>query len=160
MKCKVITNSDVEEVVIYTKEYNNTIKEIEEYILNKDIELLGFIDKRVTKLNLADIYCFIVEDNKVYGITKNEKYLIKQRIYVLEEMYNNTFIKAKFETSVIVISIWYFSYSFKSLLLNVISGIMKSTKSPWSVVSSFALFTRVSVATPSSILIDTSFAFL
>lgn len=93
MKCKVITNSDVEEVVIYTKEYNNTIKEIEEYILNKDIELLGFIDKRVTKLNLSDIYCFIVEDNKVYGITKNEKYLIKQRIYVLEEMYNNMFIK-------------------------------------------------------------------
>ena len=58
---------------------------------NKDFSLTGI----EAFLGILSIYilAFIVEDNKVYGITKNEKYLIKQRIYVLEEMYNNTFIK-------------------------------------------------------------------
>ena len=122
MKCKVVIDKEKEEVVIYTKEYTELIKDIEQYILNKDEELLGFIDKRCTKLNLSDIYCFTVEDNKVLALTKNEKYVLRERLYILEEKYSNLFIKINQSCLVNKDKIKRFDASFSGTLLVILKN--------------------------------------
>ncbi len=94
MKCKtVIDKSREEEVIIYAHERNETVEEIEKLALRSDFELIGYSGKSAVRLDWAEIYCFIVEDNRVYAVTENEKLQIKHRLYQLEELADKSFVK-------------------------------------------------------------------
>ena len=45
------------------------------------------------KLNASDIYCFIIENNKVFALTENDKYSVEMRLYKLEELLPENFVK-------------------------------------------------------------------
>jgi DNA-binding LytR/AlgR family response regulator len=108
----VIDKDREEEVVIYVHEKNSLSYEIEELVLGKSLELLGYKDKNIVKLSPSDVFCFTVENNKVYAICEKEKYQIKQRLYLLEEILDRDFVKinqscianirkiSKFDTSI------------------------------------------------------------
>lgn len=81
------------EVLVRAPEKTQLIEEIEKLIQNNLTELIGYKDREAVKLCTSDIYCFTVENNKVYAVTQANKYLIKQRLYQLEETLDENFIK-------------------------------------------------------------------
>lgn len=94
MKCEIIIDPKQEErVVIYAKENNRVCKEIKQLAENSYTELFGYKGKEIIPLNPPDIFCVAVINNKIYAICENEKLLLKERLYTLEEKLPEGFIK-------------------------------------------------------------------
>lgn len=94
MKCTVILDKTrEEEIVIYAHQKNEMIFEIERMAQEKPLQLTGFLNEEIVRLELQDIYCFTVEGGRLYAIGENEKYLIKARLYNIEEILDKNFIK-------------------------------------------------------------------
>lgn len=90
----IIDNSCEEKVLIYAKQRTKQIEDIESYISNIETELLGYDENRDTvKLFVTEIYCFIVEENKIYALTDSGKFRINQRLYEIEELVSADFVK-------------------------------------------------------------------
>ena len=90
----IIDKEHEEEVIIHAKERNKTIEEIEAFVANVDTELIGYTEnKSIVKLRPADVHCFTVEDGRIYALTDKEKLQIRQRLYILEEMLDESFVK-------------------------------------------------------------------
>lgn len=88
-----IDKSREEECIIYAHERNGVIDEIERLVSEDSLEITGYQDKSIVKINLSDVYCFTVEGGKTYAVTETDKLLIKNRLYQLEEMLTENFIK-------------------------------------------------------------------
>ena len=114
MKCTmIIDKSREEEVIIYAKEKSTLTDEIERLVNDNNLELIGY-DKsgEGVKLTTDEVYCFTAEDNKIFAITEKDKLRIKCRLYQLEEILPEYFVKinqscvanirkiARFDTSV------------------------------------------------------------
>ena len=94
MKFKIfIDKNHEEEVIIYAHEKSDLIKEIEELVCENNFDIIGFSDKEGMKLNLNEVYCFIVENNKLYAMCEKEKYFLKTRLYKIEENLSENFVK-------------------------------------------------------------------
>ena len=94
MKCTVILDKTrEEEIVIYAHQKNEMIFEIERMAQEKPLQMTGFLNEEIVRLELQDIYCFTVEGGRLYAIGENEKYLIKARLYNIEEILDKNFIK-------------------------------------------------------------------
>lgn len=94
MKCKIIIDkAHDEEVIVYVHEKNALAEKIENIVLSDSRQLLGFDGKNVLVLDNSEVYCFTVEDNKVYALTHSEKLRLKQRLYEIEECVGNDFVK-------------------------------------------------------------------
>ena len=94
MKCKtVIDKNREEEVIIYAHERNETVESIERIVSSAKLELIGYSGKSAVRLKQAEVYCFTVENNKVYAITECEKLQIKLRLYQIEEIADKSFVK-------------------------------------------------------------------
>ena len=94
MKCKtVIDKTREEEVIIYAHERNETVEAIEKLVLRSEFVLVGYSGKSAVRLEWSEVYCFTVEDNRVYAVTENEKLQLKLRLYQIEELADNDFVK-------------------------------------------------------------------
>lgn len=94
MKCRIIIDKNhEEEVIIYAHERNETVESIEKFVSAAHPELIGYSGKSAEKFSLSEIYCFTVEGNKVYALTKDDKLQIKQRLYQIEEIADESFVK-------------------------------------------------------------------
>ena len=94
MKCELhIDKNTDEKVLIYAHEKNKAVDEIKSFVENQDIELIGYKDGEIEKLNPNKVNCFIIENSKIYAITDDNKYHVKLRLYNLEEMLGESFIK-------------------------------------------------------------------
>ena len=94
MKCRTVIDKDrEEEVVIYVHEKSALSSEIEDFVMLRSLELLGYKDKNIVRLALSEVYCFTVEENKVFALTEKERLQLKQRLYLLEEMLDDSFVK-------------------------------------------------------------------
>ena len=95
MKFRTIIDKTLEEeVIIHAKERTRIVEELESFIANVDTELIGYTEnKRIVKLRPADVHCFTVEDGKTYALTDKEKLQLRQRLYVLEDMLDESFVK-------------------------------------------------------------------
>jgi DNA-binding LytR/AlgR family response regulator len=94
MKLRIVIdpNRD-EEIVIIAHEKSHLVCEIEELVKNYSVDLIGYTENETVKLDLNDVYCFYTEDNKVFALTENEKYRLKSRLYQLEEVLSENFVK-------------------------------------------------------------------
>ena len=109
----IIDKNREEEVIVYTKEKSTLTDEIERLVSDNNIELIGY-DKNGegVKLTADEVYCFAVEDNKIFAITEKDRLRLKCRLYQLEEFLPENFVKinqscvanirkiARFDTSV------------------------------------------------------------
>ena len=109
----IIDKNREEEVIIYAKEKSTLTDEIERLVNDNNPELIGY-DKsgEGVKLTTDEVYCFTAEDNKIFAITEKDKLRIKCRLYQLEEILPEYFVKinqscvanirkiARFDTSV------------------------------------------------------------
>ena len=94
MKCQTIVDAErEEEVVIYVREKSTVSDRIEAFVKEISCELIGYNENTAVNLELDDVFCFTVEDGKVYALTESEKYRLKQRLYLLEEMLDVSFVK-------------------------------------------------------------------
>ena len=94
MKCTlIITDEHEEEVVIYARERTKLTDDIEALVIGSVPELIGYKENQTVKISSDSVYCFTVEDNKVYALTDSEKLQIKLRLYQLEKILSDTFVK-------------------------------------------------------------------
>ena len=75
-----------EEVIIYAKEKNNLVVEIENLCESDSISFTGTNEREIVKISPLEIVCFISENNKVYALIDDKKYQVKQKLYQLEDM--------------------------------------------------------------------------
>ena len=109
----IIDKNREEEVIVYAKEKSELTEKIERLVSDNNLEFIGY-DKNGegVKLTVEEIYCFTAEDNKIFAITEKEKLRLKCRLYQLEEVLPEYFVKinqscvanirkiARFDTSV------------------------------------------------------------
>ena len=94
MKCYTYIKEDEEErVLIYAHDRTRLVEDIESLVLSSEIDLTGSYDSEIIKIDINDVVCFISENNKVFALIGDKKYQIKYRLYQIEELNLNLFIK-------------------------------------------------------------------
>ena len=94
MKCTlIITDEHQEEVVIYARERTKLTDDIEALVIGSVTEIIGYGENQALRLKTDKVTCFMVEDSKVYALTDKDKYQLKQRLYQLEKMLPDNFVK-------------------------------------------------------------------
>ena len=93
MEYKIIIDKNEEEkIFIYAHEKSQLILEIEKLILN-DAKINGYKDREIVPFSVFETEFFYAEDNKVYAVTQKDEVLVKHRLYELEEILPDNFIK-------------------------------------------------------------------
>ena len=94
MKCYTYIKEDEEErVLIYAHDRTRLVEDIESLVLSSEIDLTGSYDSEIIKIDINDVVCFISDNNKVFALIGDKKYQIKYRLYQIEELNLNLFIK-------------------------------------------------------------------
>ncbi len=94
MKYRIEIRKELDEdIVIYARENSPELQKLEALLQEPEPTLIGYRDDTVTPLDPSQIYCFSVEQNKVFAMTENERYQLKERLYLLEERFRDSFIK-------------------------------------------------------------------
>ena len=94
MKYTLIIDEEKEETITITAhKRNELIEQIEKLINNQNRSLFGFVNDDIVPLELLNVYAFYTSDNKVYAKTKNETFLLRERLYQIEEYLSEDFIK-------------------------------------------------------------------
>ena len=94
MKFTLIIDKDrEEEVIVYAKEQSPLVYEIEG-LLKKDCEeLMGYRDGEMIIIHPTDVFCFTIENGKLFAITEKEKIQLRQRLYQIERYIGSSFVK-------------------------------------------------------------------
>ena len=82
-----------EEIQIFAHEETELITQIKSLLSDYSLQINGFKEKEIYPLKINDIYWFSAENNKVYAITENDKFLLKERLYTIEKNLSRDFIK-------------------------------------------------------------------
>lgn len=94
MNFKLIIDQDrPEEVQIYAHRESNLTRTIRRLCEEEAFRLIGYRDREMVSLNLSEVCCFIVEDNRIWALTDTEKLSLKCRLYTLEEELPDSFVK-------------------------------------------------------------------
>ena len=94
MKCEIIIDPQGEEkIIIHAKEKTKLIEEIENMAKKDSQDFFGYKNSEIIKLDPKDIFLLTVIDNKIYALCQNEKYLMKERLYSLEERLPGYFVR-------------------------------------------------------------------
>ena len=95
MKCTFVIDPSLKngEIVIHTKEKNELCEKIEQLVDESCEELLGYGDKSIFTLSQGEIYCFSIEDGKLFAFSDKGKLKIQKRLYELEKQLGENFVK-------------------------------------------------------------------
>lgn len=94
MKCQtIIGKNHEEEVIIYAYQRNEVVREIEKIAASDEMSIIGKKEDTIIKINPLSVTCFMSYGNKVYAYIKEEKYQINLKLYKLEEILEDIFIK-------------------------------------------------------------------
>jgi len=91
MKVRIesIQNKEQEHVLIRCCKVNEEVLEIVNFVKSKNELLTGYENSQIHQISLRDIYYFEGVDNKVYAYLKSTVYEMKNKLYELEELYDN-----------------------------------------------------------------------
>jgi len=89
----VIDTERQEEVIVYCHAENELTEKLQRLLNSDDFSVLGQNGDEYKRLELSKIYCFTVEDNKIYAHLENDKYRIKERLYKIEESLPDFYVK-------------------------------------------------------------------
>lgn len=94
MKCTVILDKTrEEEIIIYAHQKSEMVEAVENLINDKTQSINGYLNGEIVKLLPREVFCFTVENSKIYAICDDKKYLLKLRLYNIEQMLDKNFIK-------------------------------------------------------------------
>lgn len=90
----VIDENREEEVVIYAHERSKLTEDIEALVSERHTELIGYgASGIIKKLSPSEIFCFATEGGRLYAHCEREKFEIRARIYMIENMLGGDFVK-------------------------------------------------------------------
>ena len=94
MRYQLIIDKEKEEsIVITVHEKTDKIKQIEDIIYSNKYQLLAFDQEEIVPININEVFAFFTNDSKVYVSLSDKELLIKERIYQIEELLDDSFIK-------------------------------------------------------------------
>ena len=85
-----------EEIQIFAHSKNDLIFAIEKLILSSDSQhapIIGYMGGDAVMIKTEDVYCFYLEDKKLYAILENDKLRLKMRLHEIEDKLSSDFIK-------------------------------------------------------------------
>ena len=80
-------------VTISTNKVNDEIQNLVNYIENKEDYFIGVLDGKVRLLSTEDIIRVYVEDRKVYVVTVEGKFILRKKLYEVQNTLTKDFIK-------------------------------------------------------------------
>ncbi|MDU5571206.1 MAG: LytTR family DNA-binding domain-containing protein [Peptoniphilus harei] len=84
---KIDENYKVPKALVYTDKVTEEVLRLKSFVLeNSENLLIGFLDEKIKILKPAKIYRIYTEDSRVFAESLHEKFLVKKRIYQLEEI--------------------------------------------------------------------------
>ncbi len=96
MDFQLIIDKENEEVITARVKKANELTEKIETLVKEYVgenKIVVFSEDETVILEIKNIECVTVIDNKVWAITENGKYLIKNRLYEVEKLLSSSFIK-------------------------------------------------------------------
>ena len=94
MKFTLIIDKDSEEeLILRIKEKREIADKIEQLLKNVPTTLFGYDGIDTVPLSKSEIYAIFLEDSKLYAVTENKKYRLKMRLYEVEEIIGEGFVK-------------------------------------------------------------------
>ncbi len=88
-----IDKSEEERIEVHAHERNELVEQIETLVNSYAVNINGYTETEIVPLTKDRIYRVFVEDNKVYASTDSGKLLLKLRLYQLEDLLGDAFIK-------------------------------------------------------------------
>lgn len=82
-----------EQVVVYARQPSALTEAIADLVREQLFDWIGYIDREGVRLELDKIFCFAVEDGKVYALTETGRFQMHARLYQLEEHLPPHFVK-------------------------------------------------------------------
>ena len=82
-----------EEMVIYARENRPVFAEIQRLLAGTEQQLVGYEQENIVVLKPKKITCFVSGGDKVFAIAGEHRYLVKKRLYQLEEQLGKYYIK-------------------------------------------------------------------
>ena len=85
-----------EEVIANVHERTSLIDEIERLVTQDDAtdRITGYLEDEIRLLEVKDVECFFVEDEKTYALYSDKKrYVVRKRLYEIESILPVDFIK-------------------------------------------------------------------
>ena len=80
-------------VTISTNKVNDEIQNLVNYIENKEDYFIGVLGGKVRLLNTEDIIRVYVEDRKVYVVTVEGRFIVRKKLYEVQNTLTKDFIK-------------------------------------------------------------------
>ncbi len=84
---KIFIDKDCqEEIIANVHERTALINEIERLVIQDRIseQIPGYIDDEIFMLEISEIECFVVEKEKTFALYNGRNYLVRRRLYELE----------------------------------------------------------------------------
>ncbi len=84
----LIDKDKPEEITATVHERTALIDEIEELVLRDRVtdQVPGYAEDEILMLNIAQVECFLVEEEKTYAVySDGKRYLVRRRLYELEK---------------------------------------------------------------------------
>lgn len=82
-----------EEILIYAHENRPVFAEIERLLTGAETNLVGYEGEHIVMLKLKDVTCFVSSDDKVYALAGKHRYMVKKRLYQLQEQLGADYIR-------------------------------------------------------------------
>lgn len=103
LKIEIDENIEEDEILIKCKSMNENINEIQKYISkfkDNDLKITFYKDDIEYYISIYEILFFESSDDKIVAHTKDELYMVKFRLYELEEILPFEFIRVSKSTIV------------------------------------------------------------
>lgn len=82
-----------EEFIIYARENRAIFAEIQRLLAAEETPLVGYEGESIVVLKPKKISCFVSGDDKVFAICGEHKYVVKRRLYQLEQQLGKDYMK-------------------------------------------------------------------
>lgn len=95
MKVELNINEKFKEILvtISTDKINDEVQELVNYIEYKEDYLVGIADDQVCVLDISDIIRVFVEDRKVFVVTTKGKFVVRKKLYEMNNLLTKDFVK-------------------------------------------------------------------
>lgn len=95
MKVELNIDENIEELLvkIYTSKVDKEVQSLINYLESRDEYLLGFKDEKITILEENQIIRIFTEDRKTYAATSVGDFILKKRLYEVENLLLKDFVK-------------------------------------------------------------------
>lgn len=89
----IIDKTEGESLVLTVHERNEFVEAVEKLLDTKPEFITAYGEDEIFRIALKDVGCFYTDSGRVYALVGKNKYTVRYRLYVLEEMLSADFVK-------------------------------------------------------------------